>query len=62
MRLAERFYLFIEGHWNPDVISQKQDFLKIRNRTVEARIGITYRPRKARIDDCNAPVYKGPAY
>jgi hypothetical protein len=62
IRLTERFYLFTEGHWNPDVISQKQDFLKIRNRTFEARLGITYRPRKQKVDDCNAPVYKGPAY
>ncbi len=62
IRLTERFYLFTEGHWNPDVIGQKQDYLKIRNRTVEARIGITYRPRKQKVDDCNAPVYKGPAY
>ncbi|MBL7902860.1 MAG: hypothetical protein JNK73_12765 [Bacteroidia bacterium] len=62
IRLTERFYLFTEGHWNPDVISQKQDFLKIRNRTFEVRLGITYRPRKQKVDDCNAPVYKGPAY
>ncbi len=62
IRLTERFYLFTEGHWNPDVISQKQDFLKIRNRTFELRLGITYRPRKQKVDDCNAPVYKGPAY
>lgn len=60
--LAERWSLFVDGHWNPDIISQKQDFLKIRNRTVEARIGIEYHPRKRKIDDCNAPTYKGPAY
>ena len=60
--LGEKFDLFIEGHWNPDVIAQRQDWLKIRNRTVEARLGLKYHPRKPKIDDCNAPIYKGPAY
>jgi hypothetical protein len=62
MPIFEKYHLFVEGHWNPDIISQKQDFLKIRSRSYEARVGVVYRLRKRRVDDCNAPVYKGPAY
>ena len=60
--LFKRYSAFIEYHWNPDILSHKHDNTKIRNRTLELRAGIVMRPRKRRIDDCNAPVYKGPAY
>jgi hypothetical protein len=60
--LVKRISMFVEGHWNPDVISHRHGNTKIRNRTFELRVGLVLRPRKRRIDDCNAPVYKGPAY
>lgn len=61
--ITERFGVFTEVHWNPDIIPHKyNENTRVRARTFEARAGITYRPRKRRIDDCNAPVYKGPAY
>ena len=60
--LFKKFSAFIETHWNPDVIRHTHDNVKARNRTFEVRGGIVMRPRKRRIDDCNAPVYKGPAY
>jgi hypothetical protein len=60
--LFKKYSAFIEYHWNPDVISHKHDNTKIRNRTFELRVGLVMRPRKRRIDDCNAPAYRGPAY
>jgi len=61
--VTEKIGVFVEGHWNPDIIPHKfQNNTNIRARTIELRVGVTYRPRKRRIDDCNAPVYKGPAY
>jgi len=61
--VTQKIGVFLETHWNPDVIPHKfNGNTRIRARTFEARIGLTYRPRKRRIDDCNAPVYKGPAY
>lgn len=62
MRLLKKFNIFFEGHWNPDVIPTKVDQVRIRNRTFELRVGIVYRKRKKGVDDCTAPVYKGPAY
>ncbi|MBK9283378.1 MAG: hypothetical protein IPM51_03575 [Sphingobacteriaceae bacterium] len=60
--IARRLNMFVEYHWNPDIIRHKHNNIKVRNRTFELRVGIVYRPRKKRIDDCNAPRYKGPAY
>jgi hypothetical protein len=61
--VTERIGVFVEGHWNPDIIPHKYNGnTNVRARTFEARLGLTLRPRKRRIDDCNAPVYKGPAY
>lgn len=60
--LVKNISAFVETHWNPDIISHKNDNTKIRNRTFEARGGLVYRPRKRRIDDCNTPTYRGPAY
>jgi hypothetical protein len=60
--IVRRFNGFIEGHWNPDVISHKQANTRIRSRTFELRAGIVIRPRKRRIDDCNAPRYRGPEF
>ena len=60
--LFKRYSAFIEYHWNPDIIPHTHDNTKVRNRTLELRAGLVMRPRKRRIDDCNAPVYKGPSY
>ena len=60
--LVKRFSVFVEGHWNPDIIRHEHDNVNIRSRTLELRVGVVMRPRKRSIDDCNAPVYKGPAY
>ena len=60
--ITQRIGLFLEGHWNPDIIPHRHDNTKIRARTFELRLGLVLRPRKSRIDDCNAPRYKGPAY
>ena len=60
--LFKKFSLFAEYHWNPDVIWHKHDNVSMRSKTLELRVGIVMRPRKRAIDDCNAPVYKGPAY
>jgi hypothetical protein len=60
--LAKRLSAFTEYHWNPDIITHKYLTTNIRARTHELRVGLVLRPRKRRIDDCNAPVYKGPAY
>lgn len=60
--LFRRLHAFSEFHWNPDIISRKQDNTKIRARTFELRVGIVIRQKKRSIDDCNAPRYKGPAY
>jgi hypothetical protein len=61
--VTEKIGVFVETHWNPDIIPHKYNGnTRVRARTFEARVGVTYRPRKRRIDDCNAPVYKGPAY
>ena len=61
--VTEKIGIFVEEHWNPDIIPHKfNGNTNVRARTFETRLGITYRPRKRRIDDCNAPVYKGPAY
>jgi hypothetical protein len=60
--LFRRLHAFSEFHWNPDLISRKQDNTKIRARTFELRVGIVIRQKKRSIDDCNAPRYKGPAY
>lgn len=61
--ITEKIGAFLEMHWNPDIIPHKYNGnTRVRARTFEGRVGLTYRPRKRRIDDCNAPVYKGPAY
>lgn len=60
--LAGRINWFVEGHWNPDIIPHKHGNTAIRSRTFEARLGLVLRPRKRKIDDCNVPRYKGPAY
>jgi hypothetical protein len=61
--VTERIGVFVETHWNPDIIPHKYgENTRVRARTFEARVGLTYRPKKRRIDDCNAPVYRGPAY
>lgn len=61
--ITKKISVFTEGHWNPDIISHKYNGnTKVRARTFEVRAGLVLRPRKRRIDDCNAPVYKGPAY
>lgn len=61
--VAKKIGVFVETHWNPDIIPHKyNDNTRVRARTFEARLGLTLRPRKRSIDDCNAPVYKGPAY
>jgi hypothetical protein len=60
--LFKKFSAFVEYHYNPDVLRHTHDNTKIRNRTLELRAGIVMRPRKRQIDDCNAPVYRGPAY
>jgi hypothetical protein len=61
--LFKKFSAFVEYHWNPDIIPHKHgDEVSVRNRTFELRVGLVMRPKKRSIDDCNAPVYKGPAY
>jgi len=61
--LFKKFSAFAEYHWNPDVIAHKYNGnTKIRNRTFELRAGLVMRPKKRSIDDCNAPVYKGPTH
>ena len=61
--VTQKIGVFVESHWNPDIIPHKYNGnTRVRARTFEVRVGLTYRPRKRRIDDCNAPVYKGPAY
>lgn len=60
--LTRKLFMFVEYHWNPDIIRHKHANIKVRNRTFELRVGIVFRPRKKKIDDCNAPRYKGPAY
>lgn len=60
--LTKRWNMFTEYHWNPDILRHKHGSVKVRNNTFELRVGIVYRPRQRRIDDCNAPRYKGPAY
>ncbi len=59
--LVRKLSLFFEYHWNPDIIPHKHDNVRVRNRTFEYRIGIVMRPKKRSVDDCNAPVYRGPA-
>jgi hypothetical protein len=60
--LFRRLHAFSEFHWNPDIISRRQDNTKLRARTFELRVGIVIRKKKRSIDDCNAPRYKGPAH
>lgn len=60
--IYKNYSLFSEYHWNPDILAYKSGNTSIRNRTLELRVGVVYRPRKRRIDDCNAPRYKGPTY
>ena len=51
----------VEYHWNPDVLRHRHGNTTVRNRTNELRVGLVLRPKKKSIDDCNAPVYRGPA-
>lgn len=60
--ILKKYSAFAEYHWNPDIIPHKHDNTNIRNRTFELRVGLVMRPKKRAIDDCNVPVYKGPAY
>lgn len=60
--LFKNFTGFSEFHWNPDVIRHKHGSTSVRNRTFELRVGIMWRKRVRRIDDCNAPKYHGPNY
>jgi hypothetical protein len=58
----KNYSVFSEYHLITDILPYTKGNTKVRNRTLELRIGVVYRPRKRRIDDCNAPKYKGPAY
>ncbi len=60
--LVKNWYWFAEYHWNPDVLAHKIGNVKARNRTFELRVGLVWRPKQRKIDDCNAPRYNGPAY
>ncbi|MDO8998234.1 MAG: hypothetical protein Q7W45_00605 [Bacteroidota bacterium] len=60
--ITKKISMFVEEHWNPDILSHKKNNISYRNRTYELRVGLVYRPRKKSIDDCNAPRYHGPAY
>jgi hypothetical protein len=60
--LFRKYSMFVEYHWNPDILKHTHDNIKIRNRTLELRVGFVMRPKKRSVDDCNAPVYRGPAY
>lgn len=60
--LVRRIHIFVEGHWNPDIIPHQQANTRIRARTFELRTGIVIRKKKRAIDDCNAPRYNGPAF
>jgi hypothetical protein len=60
--IYKNYSLFSEYHYNPDIIAFTSGNTTVRNRTLELRVGVVYRPRKRRIDDCNAPKYKGPNY
>jgi hypothetical protein len=60
--LVKKFSAFIELHWNPDIINHKHGPVNVHSRTFELRIGLVMRPKRRSVDDCNAPVYKGPAY
>jgi hypothetical protein len=58
----KKINMFVEYHWNPDILATEKNNVFIRNRTFELRVGLIYRPRKKSIDDCNAPRYNGPDY
>lgn len=60
--LVKKINMFVEYHWNPDILRQHTDNVYIRNRTYEFRVGLIYRPRHRNIDDCNSPRYNGPGY
>lgn len=60
--LFKKYSAFVEYHWNPDIIPHTHDNTRVRNRTFELRIGMVMRPKKRSIDDCNTPIYKGPAH
>ena len=60
--LFKNFYGFTELHWVPEIIGHRTGSTKVRNRTYELRIGIVWRPKQKKIDDCNAPRYNGPGY
>lgn len=60
--LVKKFSAFVELHWNPDILKHEHGAIRARSRTFELRIGVVMRPKKRSVDDCNAPVYKGPAY
>lgn len=60
--LFKNFSGFAEYHWNPDILRHRHANTFVRNRTLEARFGVMWRPRVKRIDDCNAPKYHGPNY
>jgi hypothetical protein len=60
--LFRKISAFVEYHWNPDIIRHSHGNTTVRNRTFELRLGLVMRPKKRSVDDCNAPVYKGPAY
>ena len=60
--ILRKISMFVEYHWNPDILRTKKDNVFIRNRTYELRVGLIYRPRRKSIDDCNDPRYHGPAY
>jgi hypothetical protein len=62
IHLFRTFSIFAEYHWNPDIISHQHGNTHVRNRTFELRVGLVKRPKKRSVDDCNAPVYKGPGY
>jgi hypothetical protein len=60
--ITRKLFGFTELHYNPDLLRHSTDGVKVRNRTLELRFGIIYRPKQRKIDDCNAPRYNGPAY
>lgn len=56
-----KFKPFVELHYNPDLIKLHVGDVTMWNRTLELRVGIIFRPKKA-LDDCNAPRFRGKNY
>ena len=56
-----KFKPFVELHYNPDLLKLRVGDVTMRNRTLELRIGVIFRPKKS-LDDCNAPRFRGKNY